>query len=141
MGAEPQVRPFADLRPGMRACVDFAISPEQMRHFAELSGDRSPLHAEVEFARQRGFSAPVVYGGLLIAQLSRLIGMELPGRDGLWTGLQIDFLRPLYVGQSARLEAEVAHISEAVRSIELRFAVSADARTIARGKAHVSLQA
>ena len=132
---------FEDLKAGMRAAFPFAISAEQMRAFEALSGDRNPLHGDADFARSRGFEGPVVYGGLLVAQLSRLIGMHLPGRDALWTGLRIQFLHPLYVGQDARVEAEIRHVSEAVRSVELRFSVEAGGLAIAKGTAEVSVRA
>jgi 3-hydroxybutyryl-CoA dehydratase len=133
--------PFAQLRTGMRTAFEFAISAEQMRAFEALSGDRSPVHVDAGFACAGGFEGPVVYGGLLVAQLSRLIGMELPGRHALWTGLRIQFVRPLYVGQRARLEAEIRHVSEAVRAVDLRFEVRAGDVAIASGTAEVSLRA
>jgi acyl dehydratase len=140
-GDEAAVLPLAQLRPGMRAAFEFAISAEQMRAFEALSGDRSPVHVDPEFARAGGFEGTLVYGGLLVAQLSRLIGMELPGRHALWTGLRIQFVRPLYVGQAARLEAEIWHVSEAVHAVDLRFEVRADGQAIASGTAEVSVRA
>jgi len=137
----PLVRELSELVPGVRASAEFQISEAQMQCFAELSGDRNPLHLDADFARARGHAGPVVYGGLLVAQISRMIGMELPGRDALWTGLEIDFLRPLHVGESARLDAEITHQSEAVRALELRLTLSAGSRTLAKGRAQVSLLA
>ena len=135
----PRVRVWSDLEPGVRAELPFSVSDAQMRGFAELSGDRNPVHLDAEVARARGHAGPVVYGGLLLAQISRMIGMELPGRDALWTGVSLEFVQPLYVGEPARIEAEIVHVSEAVRSIELRLRLRAGDRTIARGKAEVTL--
>jgi 3-hydroxybutyryl-CoA dehydratase len=138
---EARALAFEDLCSGMRAGFEFAISAEQMRAFEGLCGDRNPLHCDAEFARGRGFEGAVVYGGLLVAQLSRLIGMQLPGRDALWTGLRIQFLHPLYVGRVARVDAEIRHVSEAVRALELRFSIESEGVAIAKGTADVSVRA
>jgi len=141
MAEAAATRTLEELAPGARSAFAFSISADQMRQFAELSGDHNPLHCETAFAAARHHPGVVVYGGLLVAQVSRLIGMQLPGRDALWTGLDIDFVRPLYVGERAELEAEVTHLSTAVRALELRFRIRRSDQTIAKGTAQVSLAA
>jgi acyl dehydratase len=130
---------LADLHEGMTAGFDFTIEDADMEAFSLLSGDRSPLHRDQAFAENRGFSGCVVYGALLVARVSRLIGMELPGRDSLWNSLQIQFVAPLIVGEPARLEASVAQISESTRSVALQLKVISGSKTVARGKALVSI--
>lgn len=130
---------FADLSEGMTAGFDFAIDDAEMRAFAALSGDRNPLHCDESFARARGFSGRVVYGALLVAKVSRLIGMELPGRDALWNSLQMQFAAPLIVGEPARLDASLTQVSEAARSVVLALTVTSGGKTVARGKAMVSV--
>jgi len=142
--APAESRSAGELAPGVQHAFDFCIDDADMLRYAELSGDRNPLHLDADFARSRGFRDRVVYGGLLIAQVSRMIGMHLPGRDAIWNGLRIDFRGPLYVGETARLEAEITHHSEAVRALELRFRLSREAETseiLAQGRASVSLSA
>jgi len=56
-----------------------------------------------------------VYGALLVAKISQLIGMELPGSDAVWAGLDIQFVSPLFVGQTAEIEATLSRVSAAVR--------------------------
>lgn len=123
------------IQPGHRHRFEFAISPEDMTGFAAVSGDRNPLHQDPAFARAKGFDGVVVYGGLLIAQISRMIGMIVPGRDAVWTGLTIEFRTPLLVGEPAALVAEIAGKSESTRQIRLKIAIRAGERIIAQGKA------
>jgi acyl dehydratase len=49
------------------------ITREDLRRYAEASGDLNPLHLEPEFARQAGFDGVIVHGMLGMALLSRLI--------------------------------------------------------------------
>ena len=130
---------LADLREGMTAGFDFTIDDADMEAFAVLSGDRNPLHRDQDFAKSRGFSGCVVYGALLVAKVSRLVGMDLPGRDALWNSLQIQFVAPLIVGERARLEASVTQVSESARSAALQLTVISGSKTVARGKALVSV--
>lgn len=119
--------------------LPFAVSDGDMASFAEISGDCNPLHCDDAFARSKGFQGRVVYGALIIAKVSQLIGMELPGRDAIWSGVDMQFAAPLMVGQPAEIEASVAHISAAARSVELTLRIRADGKLIARGKALVAV--
>ena len=138
---EPKALRWGDLAEGMAGVVEFTVTEAEMRAFAALSGDHNALHRDDAFARGKGFEGRLVYGGLLVAKVSRLIGMELPGADGLWTGLSLRFLKPLYVGEAARLEGTVAHLSPATRNVTLKLAVRSAGRLIAKGTAEVLLGA
>jgi len=120
---------------GQRADVEFSVSAEQQEQFAQLSGDRNPVHLDAAFARLHGYPAPVVYGGLLVAKLSQLVGMSFPGEHGLWSSLQMDFRAPLLVGEPARVTAEIGQVSEATRSLVLKVAVRCGDRLVASGRA------
>jgi acyl dehydratase len=119
--------------------LDFTVSQADQALFAALSGDRNPLHLDAQAAARAGLSGPVVYGALLIAKLSSIIGMHIPGSSGLWSGLQIDFRRPLYVGQPATIEVELIQISAATRSVVLKVSVRSEGKRLATGKALATL--
>lgn len=106
-----------------------------MEAFRTLSGDPNPLHDAASYARQRGFDGRVVYGGLLVAQVSRLLGAHLPGHGCVWRSLSLRFRAPLYMGQAALLTATVTHANEDLGVIDLKLRIEADDRTIADGEA------
>jgi acyl dehydratase len=135
----PKVLALRDLAEGFRASVEFSVTSEQMRQFAELSGDFNPLHVDDAFARSRGFDGRVVYGALFAAKVSHLIGMELPGRDSVWASLTLDFRKPLYVDQVAQVEGTLASVSESTGLIQLNLTVRRGPKVLARGKAEVVL--
>jgi acyl dehydratase len=130
-------RPLSELGAGQRVTVELSVDAEQMARFAELSGDHNPLHVDDEFARSKGFEGRLVYGALLVARISELIGMRLPGRDSVWASLHIQFLAPLYVGQQALLEAEVANRSGSTGLLELELSLRRAGRRLAKGRAEV----
>jgi 3-hydroxybutyryl-CoA dehydratase len=138
-GTPPKHVALADLAEGVRAVVDFTITAEDMEKFAALSGDYNPLHRDQDFARQKGFKGTVVYGALLIAKISGLIGMQLPGLDSLWGSIAMQFNQPLYVGEPARAEGAVVAVSKSTGLIVLKLTVRSNDRLLAMGKAEVLL--
>ena len=130
---------FRDLSVGRSAAFTFAVNADEMGAFAAVSGDYNPLHCDDEFARSKGFKGAVVYGGILLAKVSRLIGMELPGRNSVWTTLDMQFSHPLLVGQMATLEGTVTSLSEATSMVELKLTIRSEDRLLARGRAEVVL--
>lgn len=140
MGQGPEtarVLTLGELVPGMQTVVDFSITAQQMQQFAELSGDFNPLHVDDAFARGKGFEGAVVYGALMVAKVSQLIGMRLPGRDSVWASVTLDFRKPLYVGQAAQVEGVVAEVSESTGMVTLKLTVRAAGKLLAKGSAEV----
>lgn len=108
---------------GDRYKTSWAITPDLMSAFCTLSGDDNPIHLDDAFACAHGFRGRIAYGNLLGAMLSRLIGAKLPTSEVIILQQTMKFHQPAYVGENIDLIAEVAAVSEAVRSIqlELRF--------------------
>jgi len=128
---------LGDLAEGVRASVGFTVTEPQMRQFAELSGDFNPLHTDAAFAAQKGHPGPVVYGALLVAKVSQLIGMQLPGRDGTWASLSLDFKRPLYVDQAAEVEGTVTSVHQTTGLVELALVIRSQGKVLGKGRAEV----
>lgn len=97
------------------------VGEENMRDFAELSGDRNPIHVDDDSARRFGFPRRVAYAGVLLAEISRIIGTQLPGPGALCLSYQFDFKAPVYVGEAVVFETVLAHISPATDSVLVKF--------------------
>jgi acyl dehydratase len=139
MTTQPQAQALAlsELTEGLRAVVDFTISAQHMQQFAELSGDFNPLHTDGVFARSKGFDGAVVYGALMVAKVSQLIGMQLPGRNSVWASVALDFRKPLYVDQPAQAEGIVEEVSDSTGMVILKLTVRAAGKVLAKGRAEV----
>ena len=132
---QPRVLTWEELKLGAEVSTTFRISASDMQAFAELSGDRSRIHMDREFARSRGFDDVVVYGALTVARLSHVVGMHLPGDLGLAPSGKIDFNQPLDVDEDALVHACISHLSEATHTVKLKFRVTSAERLIASGTA------
>jgi len=121
------------IRAGDCATHDFVVDQEAMRWFQAMSKDVSRIHCDPEFARERGFKDVIAYGGIMLAHLSHVLGMKLPGPSGTSTKWTIAYREPLYVGEPARITLEVTYASEATGIIEGKFRITSGDRVIATG--------
>jgi acyl dehydratase len=124
----------------MEITIPVCVSKEDMAQFARLSGDYNPLHTDESFARGKGVAGRVVYGGLLVAYVSRAVGMHLPGRDCIIASLDMQFRNPLFIGEEATLTAQVKSKHDAVRLLDIAIKITAASRTIAAGVAQVLMR-
>lgn len=125
-------------RPGFKVGEAFSlpllVTPEAMARFAELSGDDNPIHSDEAYARRLDFKGRVVYGGLLVAAVSKLLGTVVPGHGAVWHSLALKFHAALYVGQPAELVGTVAYSNPDMRVLQLKVAVRRSGELIADGQ-------
>lgn len=82
--------------------------------FRDLSGDAAPIHWNDEFAIQKSFQGRIVYGFLLAAPFSRILGMGLPGPHTVIHSVSYKIHRPVYVGEKIHYSVRV---SKKVKSV------------------------
>jgi len=124
-----------DLVEGREKRIKLHISESDVASFIALSGDAAPLHTHREFAQKAGYSGPVVHGALLIAYVSRLVGMEIPGRFSILERVDLAFRHPCYAPCDIQIVGKVRQISEAVSSVILDIHVEdSTGKAIATGK-------
>jgi acyl dehydratase len=111
----------------------FVVTKKQLHDFSVLSGDVNPLHLDPKFAAAHGMKNCVVYGGLLIAQISKMLGNEIPGPGCLWQNISLQFKSPLFVDEPARVDAGVNYVSRDLKVLRLSIQILRDDQVIALG--------
>lgn len=115
---------LADITVGLTHTFEVDVTAEMLNRFADLSGDRNPLHVDAEFARASGFHDRVAYGMLTASFYSTLVGMYLPGRRALLQGVDASFVAPVFPGDHLTVVGEVIAVHPSVRQIEIKAHVS-----------------
>lgn len=110
---------------GDRAAFRATISPVMVEAFAELSGDRNPLHVDAAYAAGTSFGEPIAHGMIAGALISRLIGMHLPGERALYRSQSLCFLRPILLGTEVEVRGEVIAVEPELALIRVRTEVAA----------------
>jgi acyl dehydratase len=111
----------------------FAVDAATMSWFREVAEDSSRIHCDSAYAKARGYADVVVYGGILMAHLSHLLGMGIPGSNGTSIAWSIKFHEPLYVAEEAQIRLEVTYVSVATGVVEAKFTVTAGEKRVASG--------
>lgn len=86
------------------------ISEADVRAFAELSGDRNPIHLDAGAAVEAGFAEPVAHGALGLAVATGLANQLGLTRGTLvaLVGISWRFRAPILYGDRVRLHLRVA---------------------------------
>ena len=97
---------------GQRATFSKTITEADIKAFAELSGDKNPLHLDDAFARRSRFGRPVAHGVLVAGVISAVLGNVLPGPGAIYVSQTLKFLRPVFPGDTVTATVEVTAYRE-----------------------------
>jgi 3-hydroxybutyryl-CoA dehydratase len=77
--------------------MSLATSAAVTRAYAELSGDRNPLHLDPDFAARTPFGAPIAHGAMALDLLMNAIDARFG--EQVEVALDIRFTAPVLVGE------------------------------------------
>jgi 3-hydroxybutyryl-CoA dehydratase len=97
---------------GDTASLSRTISDDDIRAFADATGDRNPLHLDEEFAKQTRFGRRIAHGMLSASLISAVIANELPGQGSIYLGQTLQFVAPVFVGDTVTARVTVSAIRE-----------------------------
>lgn len=80
------------------------FTQEEVELFADLTGDKNPVHLNKKLAKESEFGDQVVQGMLIGAIFSKVFGTMWPADDSIYISQDIMFILPVYVGQEYRLK-------------------------------------
>ena len=135
-------RSFEEIAIGDTAEVLHTITREDIQIFTELTGDDNRLHVDEEFATGTQFGRTIAHGMLGAGFISTLIGTKLPGDGALWHRQTLDFLHPVYEGDTISVRATVVKKDRRNRGLTLAVDVLNQHRSsVLRGEAQVRMLA
>ncbi len=121
---------------GQFATRSLTLTKEHVRKFAEISGDRNPLHFDEDFATKTKFGRLVVQGGLTTGLLHALVAMDLPGPGTVFLSQNWKFTAPVFIGDTITASAEVVSVHPTKPVTQLKIEVKRqDGETVLEGEA------
>lgn len=123
-------RPFSSFCVGERATVARQITDEDIRQFAELSGDHNGLHTDSAYAATTRYGKRVAHGLLIAAPISAMAGHLLPGKRCVLLGSNVRFLQPVFPGDRLTYQGTITHISKATRVLKVQIEVTNQTGTV-----------
>lgn len=92
---------------GQRARRTKTVTARDVELYAEITGDRNPLHFDPEFAARTRFGRLVAQGGITAGMLNALVAMDLPGPGTVFMSQSLRYVAPTYLGDTLTAEVEV----------------------------------
>lgn len=75
----------------------FRFTQDEVKRFAELTGDNNPLHLDAEYAATTNFKRPIIHGMLGATVFTKVLGTQFPGFGSIYLKQTLEFLRPMFV--------------------------------------------
>ncbi|QBC43447.1 bifunctional enoyl-CoA hydratase/phosphate acetyltransferase [Iodobacter fluviatilis] len=102
-----QNRCFDEIDIGDYAGVQHTLSMRDIQLFATVAGDFNPTHLEAAFANHAGFSGATAPGMWLGAQISGILGSQLPGPGTVYSGQNLQFHAAAILGDTLEISVTV----------------------------------
>jgi len=125
-----------DLDVGQCATRSMQVTAEHVRMYAEISGDRNPLHFDEDFVSRTSFGRLVAHGGITTGILHALVAEDMPGPGTVFLSQNWQFAAPVFIGDTITANAEVVSVHASKPVCELRMWVDRDdGETVLSGEA------
>jgi len=94
---------------GHVATASKTMTDDDVRKFADLVGDRNPIHLDEAFARKTKFGRRIVHGLLIASLISTAIGTHL-SKGAVYLSQTLQFVKPVYLGDTITARVTVVKI-------------------------------
>lgn len=121
---------FDDIKIGAVFSFEVLVDKALARSFAQLTGDKNPLHLDAGYARGTEFGQPIAHGMLLGSFFSTLVGMLCPGRNALYLSQDLRFKNPLKFGHTVVVAGVVAAKYDATKIMDIKTTIRDKNNTI-----------
>jgi 3-hydroxybutyryl-CoA dehydratase len=106
------------------------VSESDIYLYAGISGDFNPAHIDAVYAAGTFFKKRIAHGMLSAGFISAVIGTRLPGTGTIYVGQQLNFLAPVYVGDTITARVVVAAITPEKNRVTLKTTCSNQEGTV-----------
>ncbi|MDX2289021.1 MAG: MaoC family dehydratase [Hyphomicrobiaceae bacterium] len=94
----------------MEASIRKTVSEADIAMFADISGDRNPVHLDRAYAATTIFKEPIAHGLLTAAYISTVFGMHLPGPGAIYVSQTLNFKAPVKIGDEVMARVVVVDL-------------------------------
>ena len=101
---------FEDLSVGMSETLSKTIASSDVVGFAQLTGDRNPIHLSEHFAAKTQFGGRIAHGLYTASLISALLGTRLPGPGAVYISQTLNFRAPVRIGDEVDVTVAVAEL-------------------------------
>ncbi len=130
---------FEDLSVGLSETYSKEVKSSDVIGFAEISGDRNPIHLSEHFAARTPFKGRIAHGLYTASLISAVIGTRLPGPGAIYLQQTLNFKAPVRIGDTVIARVEVAELTERGRRARLNCTCEVNGTLVLEGEALVKV--
>jgi len=132
---------FEDLHVGLRETMSKVVSSADVVGFAEVSGDRNPIHLSEHFAAKTPFGGRIAHGLYTASLISAILGTRLPGPGAIYLSQTLNFHAPVRIGDKVDVIVEVAELIDKGRRARLHCVCQVGDTVVLDGEAQIKVPA
>jgi len=102
-----QGKTIDQLNIGDKAILTKQITESDVLRFAEVTGDRNPIHLDPEYASKTRFKERIAHGMLTASLISAVISTRLLGPGNIYVSQSLEFKAPVKLGDVIQAEVEL----------------------------------
>src|SRR5438132_12575112 len=132
---------FEDLSVGMTETLEKTVSSSDVVGFAQLTGDRNPIHLSEHFAARTSFGKRIAHGLYTASLISAVLGTRLPGPGAVYISQTLNFRAPVKIGDTVEVVVTVAELIPEKQRARLSCTCSVGDEVVLDGEALVKVPA
>lgn len=101
-----------NIRVGDTAEFSKTITDDDVRVFADLTGDHNPVHLDDQYASGTRFGRRVAHGMLTASLISSVLANKLPGEGTVYLSQSLKFVAPVYLDDTVTARVTVTNVRE-----------------------------
>ncbi len=126
---------FEDLSVGQEASLPKTVSEADIVAFAEISGDKNPVHIDAQYAAGTMFKERIAHGMLSAAYISAAFGMKLPGPGAIYISQTLNFKAPVKIGDTVVTTVKVIELIAEKKRARFETVCSVNGKAVVQGEA------
>ena len=132
---------FEDLQLGMEATFAKTVTEGDIVCFAEVTGDKNPVHLDSAYASRTMFKERIAHGMLTAGYISAVFGMELPGPGAIYVSQTLNFKAPVRIGDRVLARVRVVELYPPKRRARFECTCTIGDTTVLEGEAVLMIPA
>src|ERR687897_2331393 len=130
---------FEDLSIGMTESLAKTIASSDVVGFAEVTGDRNPIHLSEHFAARTPFGTRIAHGLYTASLISAVLGTRLPGPGAVYISQTLNFRSPVRIGDTVHVRVEVVELIPDRHRARLACTCSVEGEVVLDGEALIKV--
>ncbi|MCB1521982.1 MAG: MaoC family dehydratase [Hyphomicrobiaceae bacterium] len=124
-----------DLKVGMESSLSKTVGDADIVAFADLSGDRNPVHLDAEYAAGTMFKERIAHGMLSAAYISAVFGMQMPGPGAIYMSQTLGFKAPVKIGDTVVTTVKVSEVIPEKKRVKFECVCMVNEKPVVTGEA------